>query len=1289
MDRGAHLKDRYELREPLGQGGMGVVYRAYDAVLKCDVAVKTIREAPDRTALQLFYRECEVLVKLNHPNIVPILDIGEFEEQGSAKPYFVMPLLSGMPLDKLIRTAGTRLTAERRVEILSQVCRGLSAAHERGLVHRDLKPANVFVMPDYSAVIIDFGIAHIVNAGITGQKGTLYYMAPELIEGKPPSPASDIFALGVMAFELFTRRKPFEGATEGEIIEAILRESPPGASDVDPTVNQSVSRVIHKAMAKRPWHRFATAREFAECLEKAHRGEAIEYFDSAHLGPRIQRAKSTFAQGDTQFAQEIITELEAEGHLDPEIKLLRMQIDAATRQERVRTLLEAARSRFEVEEYPLALQKIQETLELDPGNTEALSLRAKIESTRSDAQIESWFRLVRQHAENCAFSHAREALQNILQIRPQDTRATGLLLEIERREQEYRRSLQEKERLYQAAVEAHQKGDLSSAITKLEQVIDMDRRAPDSQGRANVYQSFYNDVRSEYEAIRNAYAEARKHLDDRNFSRALAISDQFLTKYPAHALFQSLKFDAEEQQRLHLSAYIADIDRRVEAETDLERKVGIIDEAAERYPDETHFKRLRKIMDERLNLVSAIVAKARYHEENGQFNDSLGQWEILRTIHHRHPGLQLEIDRVIKRREQQARMESKARWAREIDACMEAGGYRRALDACRRALEESPGDGELQALAELARQGAEHCEEAQRLQARGEQLFAEGSFEEGLELLWQAHQLDARSEPLRRSLVDRLSTRAQSLLATDWRAAEVLIQHALGCDPDHAGAKGVLALLNDLKREEYLNQAMVRIRQAQASGDLSGAAAELQTALSFCGNEPRLLQLRATLETRLGEVARPPAAPQPAAGAAPGPAASAAGLIGATRILSRKPIPQPVPVPVAPQAAESAPAVVPESDAITGQSGTPERSRAPAAELHGVPGPHALGPARRLRRRALIPAIAVLVLAGSLTSWLLLRHRTAPASLEHKPVTEVTPVPGRAAAPALGELHIKVSPPSAEVTYGRVGETPQPASSSTLNLEEGTYVLSGRAPGYGAGSVTIPVAAGVTQTAELKLTPVKPIVQPPVKPTAQPPVKPVVQPRVEPIFQPPVEPIVQSRAEPIVPPPLKSVVQPSEVFQMDAADWEKPWTRDGEWFTRRGGDFVLYRRTPTAGTFQFTLRAKSKVGWVLDYSDPQNYLLFEINKQTFTSSQYTNNRRTVITDRKRIAAKTDHFTVTLAVEPTHVVTTLVDEQGTPVTLQDWNRPGEPFTRGRFGIHLPGSSQVWLANFTFTQARPVK
>jgi eukaryotic-like serine/threonine-protein kinase len=857
MGNPTKLKGRYELKEALGRGGMGVVYRAYDGVLKADVAVKTLREAPDPTELQLFYRECEVLVALNHPNIVQILDMGEYEEAGETKPYFVMPLLPGATLDKLIRNSGTQLTAQRRVDILSQVSRGLHAAHERGLIHRDIKPSNVFVMPDFSAEIIDFGIAHVASFGMTGQKGTLLYMAPELIQGKPPSPASDIFALGVLAFELFTRRRPFERSTEQQIVEAILHESPPPASDIDPNVNAAISRVIHKSMAKQPWHRFSNAREFADCLEKAHRGEPIEIFDTARIRPRIQRARTAFDQGDHQFAMEIIGELEAEGHLDPDLSLLRKQVEIAARQKRIRQLVESARSRMESEEYPLALQKLQEILELEPDNADALSLKAKIESARSEGQIDGWFRLARQHIENNAFAHAREALQNVLQIRPQDSRASGLLSEVKRREQEYIHLRQEKDQLYQAAVEQYQKGEVSAALTKLERVLEMERRAPDStQNRGTTYQNLYNQVRSEHDAIENAYAAARKHLGDQDYAKALGVCEEYLQKYPGHALFQSLHFDVQEQQRLRLSSYIAEIDRRVEAETDLERKVNIVQESMERFPGELHFERLSRILRERLNLVSAIVAKARYHEERGQFTEALGQWEILRTIHAKYPGLQFEIERVTKRRDQQTRMESKARWVRQIDAHLEAGDFGRALELARSALEEFPDDGELLPLQQLAGQSEERRAEARRLQAEGERLFDAGSFDEGMQTLQQAYEMDKRNDAIRDSLVNRFVARAQRVVETDWRTADILVQRALTLDPAHPGAKNVGLLLADFKREDFLNQAISRIRQNQAAGEFKSALAELEQALSFYPGDPRLTQLRPSLENKLRESGR-------------------------------------------------------------------------------------------------------------------------------------------------------------------------------------------------------------------------------------------------------------------------------------------------------------------------------------------------------------------------------------------------------------------------------------------------
>src|SRR5438046_789785 len=127
------IKGRYEIRQVLGQGGMGVVYSAYDAVVKRNVALKTVRNIPSRAAFDLFYRECEVLASMSHPNIVEIFDLGEFDDEGSSKPYFVMPLLPGSTLEALISAKSSRLTVNRVVEIICQMCRGLQAAHERGL----------------------------------------------------------------------------------------------------------------------------------------------------------------------------------------------------------------------------------------------------------------------------------------------------------------------------------------------------------------------------------------------------------------------------------------------------------------------------------------------------------------------------------------------------------------------------------------------------------------------------------------------------------------------------------------------------------------------------------------------------------------------------------------------------------------------------------------------------------------------------------------------------------------------------------------------------------------------------------------------------------------------------------------------------------------------------------------------------------------------------------------------------------------------------------------------------
>jgi len=852
------LAGRYEVKDILGQGGMGLVYRAYDTVIRREVALKTLRDIPDPNSLQLFYKETGVLASMSHPNIVEIFDIGEFEENGKQKPYFVMPLLPGTTLDNLIRDASHRLTAQRTVEIISQACRGLQAAHEHGLVHRDLKPSNIFVMEDDSVKIIDFGVAHMTNAHSTvGVKGTLLYMSPEQIEGKALSALSDLFSLSVVCYEALTGRQPFRRPTQEEIVDAILRQIPPPACELNSSVSQSISRVVHKAMAKQSWHRFATVRDFGETLNKALRNEPIEFFDAAQLKPRLERATRALEEGDHQYAGELLTGLEAEGHIDSSIDMLRRQLDRSVRQKNVAQLLSSAKARFEEEEDPLALQKIQEILQLEPGNAAAIGLKSKIESRRSERQIESWYRLAQQHIENHAYIHAREALQNVLQLKPTEARAMQSLGEVDRQEQEYNKLRQEKRQLHRAAMDSWQQGEISNALTKLAMVLELDKRAPDSSSPERTsYQNLYDQVRSEHDALNNAYAEACKHRADSNLGNALQLCDTWLTKYPNNAVFQALKFDLEEQRRQELSAFIAAIDRQVEGEPDLDKRVGILKEAQAAHPDETHFQRALRLVEDKRDLVNSIVARAHFHEEQGQFGDALADWEILRTIYGRYPGLKFEVERLEKRRENQARTEAKARWAEQVAGCLKSTAYGRALELLQQAELEFPDDAELAELKKAANAGLHRATEVQRLTSEGHDLCTQNQFADGIKLLRQAHELDEKNPVARNVLCNALVERAQMVVDKDWHEAEDLVQQALDLNPGHPLARNLRTVVLDRKRDYLVDECLSQARRLRAVADLAGALASLQEALATYPTEKRLLQIRETLQNEMAQAER-------------------------------------------------------------------------------------------------------------------------------------------------------------------------------------------------------------------------------------------------------------------------------------------------------------------------------------------------------------------------------------------------------------------------------------------------
>ena len=252
----------YEVVSPLGAGGMGEVYRARDTRLGRDVAVKVLPASvsadPDR--LRRFELEAKAASLLNHPHILAIHDVGT---QGGT-PYVVSELLDG---ETLRARLGMPLPSRQAVEFALQIAEGLAAAHDKGIVHRDLKPENLFVTSDGRIKILDFGLAKLRDPAFSAEPetdsatlsrgtdpgtvmGTVGYMSPEQVRGRPADPRSDIFSFGAILYEMLTGRRAFKGETPADTLTAILKEEPPEVSDTRPNVSPALERILRHCLEK-------------------------------------------------------------------------------------------------------------------------------------------------------------------------------------------------------------------------------------------------------------------------------------------------------------------------------------------------------------------------------------------------------------------------------------------------------------------------------------------------------------------------------------------------------------------------------------------------------------------------------------------------------------------------------------------------------------------------------------------------------------------------------------------------------------------------------------------------------------------------------------------------------------------------------------------------------------------------------------------------------------------------------------------------------------------------------
>lgn len=257
----------YRIEELLGEGGMGTVYRATDTLLRRSVAVKMLHPhlLRDTTFMERFRNEAVLSAQLNHPNVTTLYNL----LQDRTDNLMVMEYINGMTLDKLVKKNGT-LSVELAVRIVMQALDGLYHAHQKGILHRDIKPANLMVTQEGIVKLMDFGIARLVGSQRLTRTdrvvGTLEYMAPELLDRVEPSVQSDLYAVGVLLYELLSGKMPFEATTDSTLINQILTKNPIPLRNRITDLPKSLEGVLEKLFQKKPEKRYTSAAELKQAL---------------------------------------------------------------------------------------------------------------------------------------------------------------------------------------------------------------------------------------------------------------------------------------------------------------------------------------------------------------------------------------------------------------------------------------------------------------------------------------------------------------------------------------------------------------------------------------------------------------------------------------------------------------------------------------------------------------------------------------------------------------------------------------------------------------------------------------------------------------------------------------------------------------------------------------------------------------------------------------------------------------------------------------------------------------
>ena len=302
------INNRYQIEKTLGEGGMAVVYKSRDLTLDRNVAIKVLRQkySSDPAFREHFHQEAKAAANLSHPNIVTIYDFG-FD---SERLFIIMEYVPGTDI-KQIQAEIDRFDLQETLILMEQACAGVGYAHRAGLVHCDIKPQNLLITPDRHLKVVDFGIARALTTINPGEKekivwGSPSYFSPEQADGKAPSPASDVYSLGIIMYEMLTGQLPFTAPTSTELARMHRQDLPQSPREINPDIPLEIEQILLKTMSKEPAARYRTADQLGRVLKAYHKNSLIVGPVPLQLSGETASSTAATQPFDTPLSPEVI-----------------------------------------------------------------------------------------------------------------------------------------------------------------------------------------------------------------------------------------------------------------------------------------------------------------------------------------------------------------------------------------------------------------------------------------------------------------------------------------------------------------------------------------------------------------------------------------------------------------------------------------------------------------------------------------------------------------------------------------------------------------------------------------------------------------------------------------------------------------------------------------------------------------------------------------------------------------------------------------------------------------------